>query len=565
MPVPSNRVPVVVARGNKATLDANLAQLNEGEIVLALDEDILYAVEGGALVAVGQAGGGGASAINELSDVDTTGASASGGTANFLRLNALGNYVPSGGNIKEDKVVAISTVNGASADAERIDQIPFTNGEFPYVDESAWAAAGYTYISGTGRVYSQIANQNTAFNFDPSTISTDWAEGTYLGVTIASGALWSLSANGSLTIDNDGLFNVADYNRQFNGSIYNSMELALCAVFEPSWAGAGMRQISATQWLVALQVCPDFYEFQPKGYWVEYVFNADGTVRTSAFPTDSVVPIPAWNSNFRAGVNLNGFLPISEDEKGFDWTRDTSESWSTLAGFAANPYSLTDFNGIDTTGVAAGDMAQFDADGNITPGHDALKEMTDISPNVPYTLYDVPSSIGGTPEPRPGVFRWFYSGGSFQPPGSANYSRSGSTIYFDGRAANFSNGYQEVDTWFQTIAGGGPFTFYSSPNNDGPWTEHTATDCIVDTQYDQYRFTGVSPTTNFGSTSVSVTLQNPEITGYQDGDVLAWNATEDAWFPRGKIDTDDFKALVAASTDFADFQTRVAAIPSYRP
>lgn len=52
MPVPSPRNPIRPARGVKADLDANISLLYEGEIVFAQDEDKLYVVEGGALVAV---------------------------------------------------------------------------------------------------------------------------------------------------------------------------------------------------------------------------------------------------------------------------------------------------------------------------------------------------------------------------------------------------------------------------------------------------------------------------------------------------------------------------------
>ncbi|ADF42387.1 structural protein [Synechococcus phage S-CBS2] len=53
MAVPSNRVPVRVARGLKSALTANLADLLEGELVYAKDEDKLYMIEGGTLVAMG--------------------------------------------------------------------------------------------------------------------------------------------------------------------------------------------------------------------------------------------------------------------------------------------------------------------------------------------------------------------------------------------------------------------------------------------------------------------------------------------------------------------------------
>ena len=49
MPTPAYRVPVRVARGTKAALDAGLADLQEGEICFATDENTLYSVEGGVL------------------------------------------------------------------------------------------------------------------------------------------------------------------------------------------------------------------------------------------------------------------------------------------------------------------------------------------------------------------------------------------------------------------------------------------------------------------------------------------------------------------------------------
>ena len=51
MPVPSYRVPVRVARGTLAALTAGLADLQEGELCYATDENALYVIEGGVLTA----------------------------------------------------------------------------------------------------------------------------------------------------------------------------------------------------------------------------------------------------------------------------------------------------------------------------------------------------------------------------------------------------------------------------------------------------------------------------------------------------------------------------------
>lgn len=70
MTIPSNRVPVRIARGTYANLLAAVGSLPEGEIVYAKDEDRLYVVEGATLIAVNANLGN--SSIDALSDVDTT-------------------------------------------------------------------------------------------------------------------------------------------------------------------------------------------------------------------------------------------------------------------------------------------------------------------------------------------------------------------------------------------------------------------------------------------------------------------------------------------------------------
>ena len=53
MPTPASRTPVRVARGTYANLAASLADLQEGEICYATDQNKLYAVEGGVLTTAG--------------------------------------------------------------------------------------------------------------------------------------------------------------------------------------------------------------------------------------------------------------------------------------------------------------------------------------------------------------------------------------------------------------------------------------------------------------------------------------------------------------------------------
>ena len=61
MPTPANRTPIRPARGLKADLQASLADLQEGELVFAEDENTLYVCEGTGLAAhlvVAASGGG---------------------------------------------------------------------------------------------------------------------------------------------------------------------------------------------------------------------------------------------------------------------------------------------------------------------------------------------------------------------------------------------------------------------------------------------------------------------------------------------------------------------------
>ena len=50
MPTPSNRTPLRVARGTYSNLNSSVADIQEGEICYATDQDKLYVKEGSSLV-----------------------------------------------------------------------------------------------------------------------------------------------------------------------------------------------------------------------------------------------------------------------------------------------------------------------------------------------------------------------------------------------------------------------------------------------------------------------------------------------------------------------------------
>ena len=63
MPAPSPRNPIRPARGNKIDLQTNIANLYEGELCYAIDEDRLYVNENGTLIPVGSGASAGSSIL----------------------------------------------------------------------------------------------------------------------------------------------------------------------------------------------------------------------------------------------------------------------------------------------------------------------------------------------------------------------------------------------------------------------------------------------------------------------------------------------------------------------
>ena len=104
MATPQNRVPVRIARGTIADLTASLADLYEGEVCFATDEDKLYVKEGGVLVTPST---GEITSIGDIPDVDL---SLAPSTGDFLSYNGA-SWVPA----EDTKVDSITTgITGAT-------------------------------------------------------------------------------------------------------------------------------------------------------------------------------------------------------------------------------------------------------------------------------------------------------------------------------------------------------------------------------------------------------------------------------------------------------------------
>ena len=93
MPIPSPRNPIRPARGNKIDLTTNIANLYEGEICYAIDEDRLYVLENGTLVPVGS----GSSAGSDLLSTNIQSAQI-GESLNYDGTNWVNGGAQDGGN-----------------------------------------------------------------------------------------------------------------------------------------------------------------------------------------------------------------------------------------------------------------------------------------------------------------------------------------------------------------------------------------------------------------------------------------------------------------------------------
>lgn len=179
MAVPSNRVPVRVARGLKSALTANLADLLEGELLYAKDEDKLYMVEGGVLVAMGADLA--ASSIGDLNDVTLT--SAAGGEV--LRYN---------GSAWVDAQLAYSDLSGTPTlgTAAAADTTDF-----------ATAAQGTTADSAVQPTDSinALADVDTITSAPTTGQVLEWDGSNWVPATPAAGGVTSIIAGTGISVD----------------------------------------------------------------------------------------------------------------------------------------------------------------------------------------------------------------------------------------------------------------------------------------------------------------------------------------------------------------------------
>ena len=139
----------------------------------------------------------------------------------------------------------------------------------------------------------------------------------------------------------------------------------------------------------------------------------------------------------------------------------------------------------------------------------------------------------------------------------------------NGGGGNFAYSDQETGTDYSTeIAALANGTIYFKVGSN-PWTSGATGSVTLNTSQ-SLRKTALIGCSPLRAEMISATVgdmvylsnqPNGEIGGYPaDGQVLTWVAANSQWEPGDFISKATLKAEVAASADFADFQSRIAAL-----
>lgn len=546
MATPANRVPVRIARGTKANLDTAMAagDLKEGEICYATDENGVYVVEGGVLT---QAGADlAATSIDALSDVDTSTTPPTDGQI-LTWVDANSQWEPV--DLPAD---AVTSVNGQTGDVTLVidDLTDVTTAGV----EAGWVL-NFEYPDGTN---SGVSNEGTIaysdFNWNSCDISTDVAK----------------FGSGSVDLRNSLAFLRA-------GTNFTSVE-------ENSLA-FGTGDFTVEAWVYWTTVASGslhvIWEYNNSTASIGHFLHWNGLANTftvriqgGTTQTSSVVNLAdaTWHhlavtrSSSTVQLFVNGTSVLSYTDGG----NITGSLKSLLLGGGRNSGQnlggyMDGFRLIKGTAVYTSDFTpptvppeSFTppADGQALAWVDARGrwEPVSVGPDVISDLSDVDTAANQA---------------------SATYDFSGS---------NTNGGDTSSETDWGTGSGGpGNFFVY---NKTGPhvadFAALQASDPITFT-FDGttvFATTIVTPQTNNGTNSYYLTVADawPAEDGAatsvnvassafslvsvppSDGQVLAWVDANNQWEPGDYISKSTLQAEVAASTDFANFQTRIAAL-----
>ena len=171
MTTPANRVPVRVARGYLATLQASVADLYEGEVVYAVDEQALYLLEGETLIpvagtSVGSVNGQTGNVILGVGDLDdvTLETVATGDTLLYVDGEWVNSPATSGGTVLS---IDVNGTNGITATGGPVTSTGVIEVS---LDSTGVAAGEYTYptltVDEQGRITAITSNTSTVPDLD---------------------------------------------------------------------------------------------------------------------------------------------------------------------------------------------------------------------------------------------------------------------------------------------------------------------------------------------------------------------------------------------------------------
>ena len=362
MPTPANRAKIQLVRGTYANILASIADLVDGELCYAKDQNKLYMVEGDTLTPLDYLG---------LTDVDEAvqdviGNSLSGGTgltltydddANTLVID-LDNTAVTAASYGSSTAIPVITIDEqgriTAADTATISTDMAIAGDGSTSDTISIGTDTLTFAGGTG-LTSSVANDTVTYDLDNTSVT----EGTYgdadsvATFTVDSQGRLTAASNTDISIASSAITDIADTVREVAG---------INQTFEPM--GHAVRTDSVISFdqvnrIFTIQPTSTSYDVWCKGikytiteaqsvtlpnttglYYIYFDPQGDLQYRTSYFDWDDDVPTAYvyWNATA-------GFAPYIADERhgiALDWA--THEYLHRTRGAViANGFSISNY------------------------------------------------------------------------------------------------------------------------------------------------------------------------------------------------------------------------------
>ena len=542
MATPSNRVPVRIARGSKANLDTAMSagDLKEGEICYAVDEDSIYVVEGGVLTQAGSSVDLGTESINALSDVDTTTAAPTDGQA--LIWNNLGGKWepgPSASAVDDLTDVNLTSLLNYTGFEPGDPQPTDYDTTIPSANQGVLTTVGGTTVwsipYGTGGLI--LADGSALVGF----LSTN---GRYDVFSVRIRSDEDINGNNRLPIGGnrmnilDSREGLAIYTRASGFAVYG----------DPDGTGDAWTEVGTLPTMVA----DTWYEVTTVLDWgsaqrataPRISVWVDGNIAVNNFDLDGVIDYIELTgseaNNFRFASQTN-----SDSSAG-------NKYWDTVRTATADtlPWEMSDATVSDPASLMESEYAL--SDGDVLTWVEADNEWKAKPPaGGGASTFSIQGADDFGLDSGPAAATFSTSVGG-TPSSEGEYSLQSSYLLWASTGPEHAKMQllQNGDS-FTADSGSGPssHTIIEGPASNG------GTSWYLRTNQPNFNPTGSGPlvieSALFGTADVPPS----------DGDILRWSGTDNAFKPSSDyISLTDLKTEVAASADFADFQTRVAGL-----